>query len=173
LTDDPSLQALIDQRGLRGRVTLAGSRTQAELGSLFRNYDIFAFPTWPREPFAFAPLEASAHGCVSLISANCGNAEWFVDGVHCLKATRDVNGFANRLIEIFEGRIDLKLIARRAQVTIARDFHISAVLPKIEAVLARAAHEGRFNAARASEVYAIARYAERLLSPIVDEAHAD
>ena len=47
-----------------------------------------------REPFGFAPLEAAARGCVPIMSQACGIAEWFVHGVHFLKAPRTAEAFA-------------------------------------------------------------------------------
>ncbi len=86
--DDSYFQALTRTRGLDRSSSFVGPRPQAELERLYAEHDLFAFPTWAREPFAFAPLEASWRGCVPLMSQLSGNAEWFVGGVHCLKADR-------------------------------------------------------------------------------------
>ncbi len=83
---DPYFPDLILARGLRDLVTLKGAVPQAELQASFGDYDLLAFPTRPREPFSFVALEASARGCVPVMTRVCGNAEWFVHGVHVLKA---------------------------------------------------------------------------------------
>ena len=56
-------------RAWRGTSTFKGSRPAGRAGAaLTRPTIVFAFPTWPREPFAFAPLEAAWRGCVPLMS---------------------------------------------------------------------------------------------------------
>ena len=102
--DDPYFHALARYREVEGHVRFLGSRPQSELARLYLDYDVFAFPTWHREPFAFAPLEASWRGCVPLMSQRCGNAEWFVHGVHCLKADRTPDAFAETIGAIMDGR---------------------------------------------------------------------
>lgn len=69
---DSSFQALIQVKKLEGRVALRGVRTQAELAAIYGQYDVFAFPTWEREPFGLGPLEAAAYGCVPVVT--CGAA---------------------------------------------------------------------------------------------------
>ena len=44
------------------RFRLLGLRSQAELVRLYPNYDAFLFPSWEREPFGFAPIEAAGCG---------------------------------------------------------------------------------------------------------------
>src|SRR5581483_7756297 len=59
---DPYFPDLVLARGLRPFVTLKGPVPQAALREAFADYDLFAFPTRPREPFSFVALEASARG---------------------------------------------------------------------------------------------------------------
>src|SRR5579864_3627394 len=79
---DPFFPNLIRKHDLAGHVVLKGARPHAELLPLYRHYDLFAFPTWEREPFGLVPLEAGVAGCVSVITQNCAIAEWLVKGVH-------------------------------------------------------------------------------------------
>ena len=90
--EDVAFQMMVEKLGLSDRVTFRGVRTQAELMRLYGHHDVFAFPTWEREPFAFAPLEAAANGCVPIMSQVCGNSEWMVHGVHCLKVAANSGG---------------------------------------------------------------------------------
>src|SRR5206468_3185206 len=115
-------------RSLEGHVIFRGARSQADLARLYPLYDVFAFPTWQREPFAFAPLEAAWRGCVPLMSQQCGNAEWFVHGVHCLKAERNPDAFADAFAAILSGAVDLAPIARRASAVVGRDFHMNSLI---------------------------------------------
>jgi glycogen(starch) synthase len=168
--DDPYWRALTRARGLEEHVAFPGPRPQAELARLLAGYDVFAFPTWDREPFAFAPLEAAWRGCVPLMSRQCGNAEWFVHGVHCLKAERHPDAFADAIAAILGGAVDLQPIARRASAVVGRDFHLDAQVPKIERALASAAARPREGAGTAAEAYRMALLAEKLTRVLVQEA---
>ena len=117
-----------------------GSRPQAELARLYPTYDVFAFPTWHREPFAFAPLEASLAGV----------------------RPADVAAQRQRRVgrprgPLPQGRPDARRLRRLARLdprrlgrprrrspggpppVIGRDFHLDAQVPKIERALAEAA----------------------------------
>src|SRR5206468_7168546 len=122
----------IRANGLGGHVTLKGTRPQEELLALYGDYDVFAFPTIEREPFGLVPLEAVARGCVPVISRRCGIAEWLVHGVHCLKADRSPRAFADAFAGVLDRRIDLEPLARRGAAAAWRDFHLDAILPRIE-----------------------------------------
>ena len=96
-------------------------------------------------------------------------AEWLVHNVHCLKAARTAEAFAEVFISILEGRIDLEPIARKAEITAWRDFHLSAILPRIETKLAAAARQSRAGAGTADEAYRMARMAEQLTQVLLQE----
>ncbi len=170
--EDHHYPTLVRRLGLDRHVTFRGSRPQAELARLYPTYDVFAFPTWHREPFAFAPLEASWRGCVPLMSQLSGNAEWAVHGVHCLKADRHPDAFADAIAAILDGSVDLAPIARRAAAAIGRDFHLDAQVPRIERALAGAAARPRAGAGTSAEAYRMALLAEKLTKVLVQEAVA-
>jgi glycogen(starch) synthase len=170
--EDHVFPMLVRRFGLDAHVFFKGSRPQAELARLYGLYDIFAFPTWHREPFAFAPLEASWRGCVPLMSQLSGNAEWAVHGVHCLKADRTPDAFADSLEAILDGSVDLAPIAARAAAVIGRDFHLDAQVPKIENALLEASKKPRTGAGTAAEAYRMALLAEKLTKVLVQEAVA-
>ena len=167
--EDQSFPTLVRRLGLDHHVTFMGSRPQAELARLYPTYDVFAFPTWEREPFAFAPLEASWRGCVPLMSQLSGNAEWAVHGVHCLKADRSAGAFADSLCSILDGSTDLGPIARRASAVIGRDFHLDAQVPRIEQAMREAAKKPRTGGGTAAEAYRMALLAEKLTKVMVQE----
>jgi glycogen synthase len=168
--DDFRFRALAEERQVGDVVHFMGRREHGVLLDLNRDYDVFAFPTWAREPFAFAPLEAAAAGCVPLISRDCGNAEWMVDGVDCLKAERSPEAFADRIAQIIGGKIDLEQLGRRAQRIVWRDFHISDATDKVQTILTEAAAQPRRAADRRSDFVSLARFAEGLLQVLVAES---
>jgi glycogen(starch) synthase len=166
---DRTIPNLSRQYGLDDHVHFLGSRPQAEMTALFAEYDLFAFPTETREPFGFAPLEAAARGCVPLVTRGCGIAEWLVHGVHGFKASRRAGNFANAIEAIAVGRVDLAPIGRRVQAVVWRDFHLDAVLPRIERALQRVSMQPRVGAGTTDDAYRMAVIAERLSHAIVQE----
>jgi glycogen synthase len=170
LGDEWPFRALAHRYGVEQFVHFREPLGQQQLVDSYASYDVFLFPTWPREPFGFAPLEAASRGCVAVVSANCGIAEWLVHGVHCLKATRDADAFADVVAEILDGHVPLEQFARRAQQIVVRDFSIGAALPAIERVLRRAAERRHDARGAASDFYPIARFAEGLMTVLLEEA---
>lgn len=166
---DPYFPNLVRQLQLSDYVHLKGTRTQVELQALYRNYDVFAFPTWEREPFGLGPIEAGSAGCVSIVTRSCGIAEWLVDGVHVLKSPRSADAFAQSYRRIILGDIELEPIGRRLQSIVWRDFHLDAVLPRIEAALEGAASRSRDGAGSAAEAYRLALLAEKLAHVLIEE----
>jgi glycogen(starch) synthase len=165
--EDPYFAYLIRELDLAAHVRLMGVRPHGELLELYGQYDVFAFPTRDREPFGLVPLEAAARGCVPLITRRCGIAEWLVHGVHCLKVERSSESYASVLGAILEGEIALEPIARRGVAAAWRDFHIDAILPRIERTLAAAARQSRAGAGTAAEAYRMARVAEQLTQVLI------
>jgi len=168
---DPPLRELIRQRDLSEHVVLKGVVPQPELLKRYQEYDVFAFPTWEREPFGLVPLEAVARGCVPILTRRCGVAEWLVHGLHCLKADRTPEAFAQSLTEVIEGKIRLETIARRGGAAVWRDFHINAIVPKFEELLmdAMTDRENRI-AGSPNDAYRLARMAEQLTSSLLQES---
>jgi glycosyltransferase involved in cell wall biosynthesis len=163
------LPRLVAEEGLDVQATFRGLRPQEELPRLYAGTDVFAFPTWPRDPCPFAPLEAAAQGCVPLITDDCGAGEWLVHGVHCLKAPRTPEAFADALESIICGKIDLAPLGRRAAAVVGWDFHLRRLLPVIEAALRRAACQRRTPLGPPGEAYHLAVLAERLAEAQVQE----
>lgn len=170
--EDHEFRSQIQKHQLGDVVHLKGPRTQAQLNRLYAQYDLFAFPTWAREPFAFAPLEAMAHGCVPILSSTCGNSEWFIHGLDCLKAERNPSAFAWILERVLSGAIPLAEIGQRAVRVVQRDFHIAAIRPKIEAELQAAVQAGGGPARPADEAYRMALLAEKTLACLLHETTA-
>ena len=167
---DLTYPSLVRVHGLERHVRFLGALPQEQMVKRLSDYDVFAMPTEAREPFGVAPLEAASRGCVPILSRECGIAEWLVDGVHCLKAERNGPSFADRFESILKGEIDLARIARRVHAMVWRDFHLDAVVPKIERLLAEAAGQSRDGAGSPEEFYRLAIIAERLMYVLVQES---
>jgi hypothetical protein len=105
------------------------------------------------------------------MSTICGNAEWFVHGVHCLKVPRTAEGFARSLGDVMEGRVDLEPIARRLASLVLHDFHLDTLIVRIERVLERASRRPRVKRGTAHEAYRLALLAEKLSQVLIQEPH--
>ena len=130
--------------GIDDVVTFHGWVAPDRIAATYAEHDLFLFPTWRREPFGLAPIEALAAGCVPLLSTDCGVSEWLVDGVHCLKARPESAAFAATIARIAAGEIDLDGIRARGGALARGEYSRAAVFDRIEAVLReRAARGGR------------------------------
>ena len=172
--DDPVCPTLARRLGVQDLVRFWRPRPSADLARIWAHADLFAVPTDRREPFARLPLAAGWAGCVPLVTALGGEADWGVHGVHCLKADRTVAAFAGSFAAVLDGSIPLEPIARRAAAVVGRDFHLDAQVPKIERALVEAANRPRvrLGADAGAEAYRMALLAEKLTVVLVQEAAA-
>ncbi len=125
--------------GLADHVRFHGPQPQQNLLSIYEKADAFLFPTWEREPFGFAPVEAASMGCLPVITATCGIAERLVHGVHCLKIERTTEGLLQAMTDIMTGRIDLANLGMCCQKITRQDLSFKTCLDQIEKILAGAA----------------------------------
>jgi glycosyltransferase involved in cell wall biosynthesis len=169
---DPSLVGLIRDLGLTDRVRLMGPRPRVDLLRVYGGYDVLAFPTRQREPFGLVPLEAASRGCVPVVSADSGISEWLAHGVHCLKPARTAEAFAGVFLRILRGDVALEPISRRAEEAAWRDFHLDALLPRIEGQLLDEARRRRSGARAGTPgtAYRLARMAEQLTQSLIEES---
>ena len=165
--DGPLMAARVLERDLSGVFRFRGVAPQEVLLPELGSYDVMVFPTYLREPFGFAPLEAAARGCVPLVSAGCGITEWLVDGVHLLTAPRDASSFAEALRKVLGGAVDLPSIGRRGQAIALGDFHIDVIAPRVEAILADAIERRTQAPLSWLEIGRLARIAEVLADRLV------
>jgi glycosyltransferase involved in cell wall biosynthesis len=114
---------------------LLGPRSQPELMRLYAGYDAFLFPTWEREPFGFAPVEAAACGTPPIMTRTCGAAERFVDGVHCVKIERTVEELTSAMRRVATGELDVARIGRASRRLAATDLSLARCVDRIEALL--------------------------------------
>jgi glycogen(starch) synthase len=78
------LHQLADLLGLKAQIDFAGRRPHQELPSIYRQHDIFVFPSEWEEPFGLTHLEAMASGCAVVSTTTGGSKELIRDGVNAL-----------------------------------------------------------------------------------------
>jgi glycogen synthase len=125
--------------GVSQRVTFHGHVSQPRLQEALRAHDLFLCPTWPREPFAFAPFEAAAQGCVPVLTADCGCAERIVGDVHGIKIDQTAPAIARAIKRAISGDIPLERIGATAAKMVREDLSLDGHIDKILAVLNRQA----------------------------------
>jgi glycogen synthase len=136
--DAAGLSHAVRSSGLGGHLRIKGPVPRPSLLKLFSDYDLLLFPTSAREPFAFAPMEAASQCCIQAFPDRCGNAEWFIDGVDCLKFSRTPEGVANLLAAIQEGAYDFGALAANQARSLRLYFRLETVASRIERILAEA-----------------------------------
>lgn len=122
--------------GVADHISFLGPKAQSELLERYSQYDLFLFPTWDREPFGFAPLEAAASGCVPIINRNCGAAERLVDRVHCLKIDRTAADLGKAMQAAIDGTVNLAPIGRAVSELMRTDLSFGRCMDQIEGILA-------------------------------------
>ena len=101
--------------GIRNHVKFHGPKDQSFLYTVYSSTHYFLFPTWNREPFGFAPVEAASSGCVPIITDLCGAAERLVDRVHCIKIKSDARSLYKAMEEAINHSHDYEGMSSRCQ----------------------------------------------------------
>jgi glycosyltransferase involved in cell wall biosynthesis len=140
--DLPWAVDLAHSLGLDDLVRFGGWRSQAELQQIYRRSDAFLFPTWEREPFGFAPVEAAAEGCVPIITGGAGVTERMVDGVHCVLIDRTADSLADAMQRVCDGAVDLAAMSEAGMILCREDLHLDTCVSTVEDVLASTARQG-------------------------------
>lgn len=120
---------------VQDRVKLLGPQDQAALLQSYSSYDAFLCPTWERDPFPFAPLEAAACATPPILTRNCGTSERLVDNVHCLKIERTVDGLAEAMRRVIAKDVDVGRLGRAGQRLMRSDLSFERYLERIETAL--------------------------------------
>jgi glycosyltransferase involved in cell wall biosynthesis len=168
--DSASVARQATALGISDIVRYRGTVGKAEMSKSFAEYDAFLMPTWEREPFGFVIPEAAVNGCVPIMTAQIGAAEWFLDGVDCLKLRRDPLSFAGGILKFLslsaEGRARIRARARRTALTyLGLDRWIGVIERVLEAA---AAAGGRWDADRARRSRAAMLFLDDLWGETID-----
>jgi glycosyltransferase involved in cell wall biosynthesis len=129
---------MAEMAGVASFVNFQGPLSQEELRIRLRDYDVFLFPTWAREPFGLAPVEAAAEGVLPIITAGTGCSEWLLDRQHSLHIAESSTSLARSMIDILTGKVDLEALARNAMSFVRSDLHPDRIVPMVEEILQRA-----------------------------------
>lgn len=81
---EDELRQSVSQRGLDKNITFVGPIFDEEKNKLWRESDVFVFPTYHHEGLPYALLESMAAGCVPITTRVGGQPDVMQEGVHGL-----------------------------------------------------------------------------------------
>lgn len=133
----PQVRALIDAHGLTTSITTRGWLEGAEVQAVLREADILCMPS-SSEGMPVAAVEALKHGLAIVASDIPGVRDVVEDGANGFRVPLDTDAYARQLDRLLSEDATL-LAMKRASWTKARDFDLTAIATRYEAVLKAAA----------------------------------
>ncbi|MBB5691932.1 glycosyltransferase family 4 protein [Roseomonas alkaliterrae] len=155
----PDLLQRAHAHGLGPHLRFAGGIGREAMIQRFADYDALLFPTWMREPFGLVAAEAAAQGCIPIVTAQTGVAEWLMTG-DAIKIERSVEGLAGGIQRLlYLPPAEREAQRRRTSDAARRLFAADRWYPRIERAILDAASCSRAPSARDVEdaFFAMAR----------------
>lgn len=129
----------INSLGLASCIRYCGVASKSAVPRILSGYDAMLFPTWEREPFGFIVPEAASVGCIPIMTAGIGAAEWFLDDVDCMKIERNVDSLSAAMLRLMlMSPSQRQMMRQRTRQCGRRHFCFDSVLDKTIEVLKRA-----------------------------------
>lgn len=123
--DATRLKSRVAELGLGERVTFLGSLFGDAKDALWRQSDVFSFPTYHREGLPYALLEAMAAGAVPVTTRVAAIPDVMQDGVHgLLVEDRDVAGLARALARLDDDRAGLVRMAEAGRARVQEAYTV-------------------------------------------------
>jgi len=120
-------------------VLFKGLVPHASLPAIYREMDLFIFPSIWEEPFGLTHLEAMASGLPVISTANGGQGEFLEDGINALTFTPDDPKHLSLQIERILSDDQLyKDLSREGRLTVEEKFTFSRYVDELEALLTKA-----------------------------------
>ena len=131
--------------GRRG--TFLGKVAHAALPRIYREHDIFVFPSLGSEPFGLTPIEAMASG-TSVISTNVGGHGELIRHEENALAfkTNDAASLASQLVRMIAEPGLAERLATTARAEVEKSFTMERYVAELEGLLAEACHRARSGA---------------------------
>ncbi|MGB7297510.1 MAG: glycosyltransferase family 9 protein [Candidatus Aminicenantales bacterium] len=131
-----ALRALIEKCGVRKNVRLTGWKPHHEMPSIYREHDIFLYPSTDEGISSLALLEAMSSGLAIVSTQTHGHEDILEDGKNVLVfAGGDPLQCAHRVNRLFDDPALLESLKSRARETIERGFRLDNMVEDIEIVL--------------------------------------
>ena len=108
---------------LTDRIFVKGPVSRSVLIGHLSEYDALLFPTHDLEPFGQVAAEAASQGCIPIMTAGIGAAEWFLNEVDCFKITQSWKSLYSAMRKCMAmTENELSIIRRNALALAARYF---------------------------------------------------
>ncbi len=140
--DEARLKSRVAELGLGGRVTFLGPLFGEAKDALWRQSDVFTFPTY-REGMPYALLEAMAAGAVPVTTRVGAIPDVMQDGVHgLLVGARDAAGLARALARLDDDRAGLAQMAEAGRARVLEAYTVDRLADDFRRLYACLAGEG-------------------------------
>jgi glycosyltransferase involved in cell wall biosynthesis len=124
----------------RANIEFAGKVAQPELPGVYREHDIFVFPSTWQEPFGLTHLEAMACGTPVISTADGGHGEFLKDGENALIFEKENPGqLAAQISRLISDNDLAGHLAATARAMVEQEFTLQRYVTDIEAFLQEAA----------------------------------
>lgn len=136
------LESLAKELGVSACITWSGSPENEELLYLYRNHDVFLFPSRIIEGLGVVNCEALSCGLPIIGTAHSGSAEVILEGVTGFRVLKDDHStMSDRLLYLDKNREVLEEMSGRV-TEFARRFYWTQVISQFEAEIRRILVEG-------------------------------
>jgi glycosyltransferase involved in cell wall biosynthesis len=117
----------------RAKVNFLGRRPVNELPELYRNHDLFVFPSiWP-EPFGLTHLEAMASGTPVISTNDGGHGEFLIDEENALVfAKDDEKALASKIDRLLKDQALANKLSRNARKMVEERFTLDRYVDELE-----------------------------------------
>lgn len=134
--DESYLKRLKEAVGRDTRVTFVGRMPHTALGEIYRDHDVFVFPSIGDEGFGLTQLEAMASGTTVVATGHSGHGESLENGQNALVFTRgNAAELAGHLMRVMDNPRLSRQLAENALRMVAARFTIEGFVSELEGFL--------------------------------------
>jgi glycogen(starch) synthase len=127
------IHSLVSSLGLEQNVRFTGLISREELPAVYRQHDVFVFPSVWEEPFSIALLEALASGLAVVATLTGGSPEILESEVNALTFVKeDAAGCAAQISRLLDDLELFERVRRNGRRTVEERFRFSSMVDEIE-----------------------------------------
>ena len=130
------------KKALQGHadIKFTGKVEQSQLPGIYREHDIFVFPSKWQEPFGLTHLEAMSSGTPVISTTDGGHGEFLKDGENALVFEKEnPGGLAAQISRLIRDNDLARHLAATARAMVEQEFTLKRYVADIEAFLQKVA----------------------------------